>query len=131
MFHESNHYLQSLVDPAFWIPHFPGESLAEYYGASSWDPVKKKLTVGLIQEERLCEIQSDIDAGEGMDLVRLRLDRGSVRALHVGLVARALPDERPQAAGEVPEVLHGTRTRRRSRASRSEDERGRSPRPTS
>ena len=71
MFHEANHYLQSLVDPAFHVPHFPGESLAEYYGASSWDPVKKKLTVGLIHEMRLCEIQADIDSGEKMDLVRL------------------------------------------------------------
>jgi tetratricopeptide (TPR) repeat protein len=71
MFHEANHYLQQLVDEKFWVPHFPGESLAEYYGASSWDPVKKKLTVGLIQEGRLCEIQSDIDSGDTMDLVRL------------------------------------------------------------
>jgi hypothetical protein len=71
MFHEANHYLQMLLDEKFWVPHFPGEALAEYYGACSWDPVKKKLTVGLVQEGRLCEIQSDIDSGETMDLVRL------------------------------------------------------------
>jgi hypothetical protein len=71
MFHEANHYLQSLVEPHFWIPHFPGESLAEYYGASQWDPVKKKLTVGLMQEGRLCQIQSDIAAGNLMDLAKL------------------------------------------------------------
>jgi tetratricopeptide (TPR) repeat protein len=71
MFHEANHYLQNLVDPDFWVPHFPGESLAEYYGASSWDPVKKKLKVGQLQEGRLCEIQADIDSGDAMDLARL------------------------------------------------------------
>jgi len=49
----------------------------EYYGASSWDPVKKKLTVGLIQEGRLCEIQSDIDSGDPMDLVKLVSTEGA------------------------------------------------------
>jgi tetratricopeptide (TPR) repeat protein len=71
MFHEANHYLQKLVNVQFVVPHFPGESLAEYYGASEWDPEKKKLTVGLIQEGRLCEIQTDIDAGNRMDLLKL------------------------------------------------------------
>ena len=71
MFHEANHYLQSLIDPLFHMPHFPGESLAEYYGASEWDPQTRKFTVGLIQEPRLCEIQSDIAAGERMDLHKL------------------------------------------------------------
>jgi hypothetical protein len=33
--------------------------LAEYYGASHWDPVAKKFETGLIQEGRLCEIQTD------------------------------------------------------------------------
>jgi tetratricopeptide (TPR) repeat protein len=63
--------LQKLVDLQFVVPHFPGESLAEYYGASEWDPQKKKLTVGLVQEGRLCEVQTDIDAGNRMDLARL------------------------------------------------------------
>jgi hypothetical protein len=71
MFHEANHYLQSLVEPNFWIPHFPGESMAEYYGASSWDPVKKKFSVGLMQEGRLCQIESDVAGGETMSLVKL------------------------------------------------------------
>lgn len=71
MFHEANHYLQLLIDPRFAVPHFPGESLAEYYGASSWDPEKKKLTVGLIQEGRLCEIQTEIAGGEKMGLAKL------------------------------------------------------------
>ncbi len=41
MFHEANHYLQQLIDVRFSMPHFPGESLAEYYGASSWDPRRR------------------------------------------------------------------------------------------
>ena len=71
MFHESNHYLQQLLDLHFAMPHFPGESLAEYYGSSEWDPVKKKLNVGLILEGRLCEVQQDITRGEMMELERL------------------------------------------------------------
>lgn len=71
MFHESNHYLQQLIDLKFAVPHFPGESLAEYYGASEWDPVKKKLSVGLILDGRLCEVQQDIARDAIMDLDRL------------------------------------------------------------
>jgi tetratricopeptide (TPR) repeat protein len=71
MFHESNHYLQQLIDLEFAVPHFPGESLAEYYGSSQWDPVKKKLTTGLVNEHRLSEIQEDISRGEMMDLDRM------------------------------------------------------------
>lgn len=77
MFHEANHYLQQLLDQRFSYPHFPGESLAEYYGASSWDPEKKKLTVGLIQEGRLCEIQSDIAGGEMHGLASLITTEGA------------------------------------------------------
>ena len=71
MFHESNHYLQQLIELDFAVPHFPGESLAEYYGGSEWDPVKKKLTTGLILEGRLTEVQEDIARGEVMELQRL------------------------------------------------------------
>ena len=49
MFHEANHYLQKLLNPQVNMPHFPGESLAEYYGASAYDAKTKKLTVGLMQ----------------------------------------------------------------------------------
>ena len=38
MYHEANHYLQYLLNPEFNMPHFPGEALAEYYGASVYDP---------------------------------------------------------------------------------------------
>jgi tetratricopeptide (TPR) repeat protein len=71
MFHETNHYLQKLIDVDFAYPHFPGESLAEYYGASRWEPEKKKLTTGLILEGRLTEVQTDFQRGEWMDLEKL------------------------------------------------------------
>ncbi len=71
MFHETNHYLQKLIDMNFAYPHFPGEALAEYYGASNWDPSTKKITWGLVLEGRLVEVHNDIQAGEWMSLARL------------------------------------------------------------
>jgi tetratricopeptide (TPR) repeat protein len=60
MFHEANHHLQHLIDLDFGYPHCFGEALAEYYGASTYDPVTKKLTIGLVQEGRLTEVLEDI-----------------------------------------------------------------------
>jgi tetratricopeptide (TPR) repeat protein len=71
LYHEANHYLQLLIEPNFAMTHFPGESVAEYYGASHWDPATKKFETGLIQEGRLCEIQSDIAAGDKYTLETL------------------------------------------------------------
>lgn len=76
LYHEANHYLQKLIDEGFKYPHFPGESLAEYYGASAWDPDRKKLTVGLLQEGRLAEIQDDIARGERLGLEALLTGEG-------------------------------------------------------
>jgi tetratricopeptide (TPR) repeat protein len=73
MFHEANHYLQKLIDEDFKMPHFPGESLAEYYGAGRFDDRTGKLEIGLILEGRLTEVQSDIDKGEMMDLKEMIL----------------------------------------------------------
>jgi len=71
MFHEANHYLQSLLNPEVKMPHFPGESLAEYYGASHWDPKTKKLTIGLVQAGRLAEVQDDVAAGNMFSLEKM------------------------------------------------------------
>jgi len=60
MFHEANHYLTHLIKPSFSYPRWVDESLAEYYGASTWDPVSKKMTVGNIQEGRLAVIHEAI-----------------------------------------------------------------------
>ncbi|MFT5285000.1 MAG: tetratricopeptide (TPR) repeat protein [Planctomycetota bacterium] len=64
MYHEVGHFLHKLFDVDFKYPHWPGESLCEYYAASTYDPVKKKLTTGGIQEGRLTQIQNDIARGE-------------------------------------------------------------------
>lgn len=71
MFHEANHYLQKLIDLGFAFPHFPGESIAEYYGASHWDPKTKKLEVGLMLEWRAIQIHDDIAQDEHMPLSKL------------------------------------------------------------
>ncbi len=64
MFHEANHYLTHLIDLDFHYPHNINEAMAEYYGASKWDPKKKKMKIGGILEGRLTEVMTDIDSGE-------------------------------------------------------------------
>ena len=71
MYHEAGHYLQKLMDPDFKVPHFPGESLAEYYGASKFDPKTKKLEVGLVLEHRLTQIKDDIASGKKIELEKM------------------------------------------------------------
>ncbi|MFN0244882.1 MAG: tetratricopeptide repeat protein [Planctomycetota bacterium] len=71
MFHEANHYLQKLIDLGFAYPHFPGESVAEYYGASHWDSEARKLSMGLILEGRVVQIQDDVASGKRMELSKL------------------------------------------------------------
>ncbi len=76
-YHEFVHYLEKLVDLQFEYPHFPNESVAEYYGASRWDPATRKFTTGLLQEGRLWEIQADIAAGERAELHAMIVDEES------------------------------------------------------
>ncbi len=63
MFHEATHYLEDYHSYPFNSPHCMGEGMAEYYGASTWDPKTRTLKTGLIQEGRLAEVKSDIDKG--------------------------------------------------------------------
>jgi tetratricopeptide (TPR) repeat protein len=63
MFHEATHYLEDYHSYPFNSPHCMGEGMAEYYGASTWDPKTKTLKTGEIQEGRLAEVKSDIDTG--------------------------------------------------------------------
>lgn len=71
MYHEVNHYLQLLMNPEFNMPHFPGESLAEYYGSAKYDPATKSLSVGHVLEGRLSEIKMSIAAGEFIGLEKM------------------------------------------------------------
>ncbi|MBL7008694.1 MAG: hypothetical protein ISR76_06825 [Planctomycetes bacterium] len=71
MFHEANHYLQKLIKTDFSYPHFPGESVAEYYGASHYDQETGKIETGRVLNGRLTEVLNDIAAGEWMPLEKL------------------------------------------------------------
>ncbi len=71
MFHEVGHYLHKLIDQGFRYPHWPGESLCEYYGAGYWDEEEGELVIGLMQEGRLAEIKADIAKGEWIGLEEL------------------------------------------------------------
>lgn len=75
MFHEANHYLQKLINVEFSYPHWPGEALAEFYGASRWNPDTKKIESGLILEGRLTEVKTDIAKGEWMSLEKMITER--------------------------------------------------------
>lgn len=68
MFHEANHYLVWLMAPGYRYPNWLNEGLAEYYGASIWDPEKKKLEVGGLLEGRLAGVQQDILKGDWVTL---------------------------------------------------------------
>ncbi|MAG58107.1 MAG: hypothetical protein CMJ83_17615 [Planctomycetes bacterium] len=83
MFHETNHYLTHLINPKFLYPSWVNESLAEYYGASHWDPKKKKMSVGHIQEGRLTVIQDAISNDNWQMLEPLiELEKSAFNATH-------------------------------------------------
>jgi len=75
LFHECNHYLVHLINPKFVYPHWLAEGMAEYYGASSWDPAKKELKSGLLQEGRIVVLMDAIAGNEWQkleDLIRMQ-----------------------------------------------------------
>jgi hypothetical protein len=61
MFHEGNHMLAHMVDERFWYPWWIGEGLAEYFGASRWDPETKTMSTGHLQSARLAVLHVDIE----------------------------------------------------------------------
>jgi hypothetical protein len=71
MFHECNHYLTDLGSDGLRYPMWIGESLAEYYGASIYDPRSKTVKFGQVQEGRLAEIRADIEGGKKIGLLDL------------------------------------------------------------
>lgn len=65
LWHEANHYLMHLyVQERVHNPGWLEEGLAEYFGGSSWDPEKRKMTPGLTQEGRLVNLQEAMDGKE-------------------------------------------------------------------
>ena len=72
MLHEFGHYLQKLIQSEFKYPHWPGESLAEYFSTGTFDPATKKFTFQpLVLEERLVEVQRDIEQGERVGIEQM------------------------------------------------------------
>lgn len=69
LFHELNHYLYYLyTKDNIHLPQWVEEGMAEYYGASKWDPTTKKMTVGELQEGRLVTLINEMDGGNIQDL---------------------------------------------------------------
>ncbi len=68
LFHEANHYLTALMNEKFNYPHWVNEAMAEYYGATLWDPATKGLKIGGIQQGRLAEVKVDIAAAKYLSL---------------------------------------------------------------
>lgn len=60
MFHEGNHMLTHMINKDRWYPWWVGEGMAEYFGASHWDPEKKTMTLGHMQSGRLAVLQAQI-----------------------------------------------------------------------
>ena len=76
LFHELGHYLHKLIDEDFKYPHWPGESLSEYYGGAKWDPSAKSLEVGLIHNGRLAVIKREMADGKKIKLREMITTRG-------------------------------------------------------
>jgi tetratricopeptide (TPR) repeat protein len=64
MFHEGNHMLTHMINEGFWYPWWVSEGMAEYFGASDWNPRTKKMRIGLLQSGRLAVLKdrfADVD----------------------------------------------------------------------
>lgn len=66
--HETTHYMVDLLDEKTQQPHSLNEAVAEYFGASTFDPKTKSWKPGGIQEGRLAEVRADMDGGKKMRL---------------------------------------------------------------
>jgi len=70
MFHEGNHMLTHMINEKFWYPWWVGEGMAEYFGASAWNPRTKTMTIGLLQSGRLAVLKEQFKDEDK----RLKLD---------------------------------------------------------
>lgn len=60
MFHEGNHMLTHMINKDRWYPWWIGEGMAEYFGASEWDPQAKTMKLGRPQSGRLAVLHAQI-----------------------------------------------------------------------
>ncbi len=75
LFHELNHYLFFLHTKNNWqLEPWIEEGMAEYYGASQWDPATKQMSLGHQQEGRLVILMDQMDGGDMQDLEGLLRD---------------------------------------------------------
>jgi tetratricopeptide (TPR) repeat protein len=64
MFHECTHLLTHLIDDRFFYPPWIREGIAEYYGASEWDPETKTMHVGGLQVGRMAALWATVEDDE-------------------------------------------------------------------
>ncbi|MHC4490681.1 MAG: tetratricopeptide repeat protein [Planctomycetota bacterium] len=60
MFHEGNHMLTHMINEKMWYPWWIGEGMAEYFGASEWNPKDKTMKLGRVQSGRLAVLHTRI-----------------------------------------------------------------------
>jgi len=68
MFHEGNHMLTHMINRDRWYPWWVGEGMAEYFGASEWDPEKKTMKLGRLQAGRLAVLHAQIEEDKWVSL---------------------------------------------------------------
>ncbi len=72
LFHETNHLLSDMINGDFRYPDWIEEPMAEYYGASKWNPrakdKTKRMTMGHVQASRLAVVKTQIKEGEKLKL---------------------------------------------------------------
>ncbi|MEM8882619.1 MAG: tetratricopeptide repeat protein [Planctomycetota bacterium] len=77
MFHEGNHMLSHMIDEKFWYPWWVGEGMAEYFGASEWNPRTGEMKIGLLQSGRLAVLKEQFkDESKRLKLDTLVQTRG-------------------------------------------------------
>jgi tetratricopeptide (TPR) repeat protein len=79
MFHEGNHMLTHMINEKVLYPAWINEGMAEYFGASRWDPYRKKMSVGHLQSGRLAVLKNEVEDDKWQDLTEL-LEAGRINA---------------------------------------------------
>jgi tetratricopeptide (TPR) repeat protein len=81
LFHEGNLLLTHMFDVRFMYPPWINESMAEYFGASKWDPKTKKMSMGHLQAGRLTVVKEAIRKNEWLKLKDM-IEMESFGSLH-------------------------------------------------
>ncbi len=76
MFHEGNHMLAHMINRNRWYPWWIGEGMAEYFGASEWNPATKTMKLGRLQAGRLAVLHAQIGDDKWVKLMDLLKTQG-------------------------------------------------------